>query len=268
MLVPYRTALSAALDGTIGTATGIFDRGGNIERSGETPLGDLIADGMRVQYGTQLGYMNGGGIRAQLPSCNYAPANTALHRSNYASDHVTINPCSGGYASGGPYDIVKGDIYAVETFGNTVVTRTVTGIQLWQMLENGVSVVDGTTGIGIKGRFPQISGFKFTFHYNTATGCSGPTGIVGDPTWSGGCVPARVTSVSFTDGTPIPYDSTTYTIATINFLNNGGDGYTMLADGNPGVSRDLDANVLLAYMQATGPVFDPTSYATRITKLP
>ena len=37
------------------------------------------------------------------------------------------------------YDLVKGDVYAVLPFGNNVITRDVTGHQLWQVLENGVS---------------------------------------------------------------------------------------------------------------------------------
>ena len=64
MLVPYRQQLAVLLDGQIGTAAGIFVRGGNIERRQEIPLGDLVADGMRWRYGTQLGMMNGGGLLA------------------------------------------------------------------------------------------------------------------------------------------------------------------------------------------------------------
>lgn len=265
MLVPYRVALAAANDGVIGTTTQPFDRGGNIERRQEVPLGDLIADGMRNTYGTQLGYMNGGGIRTQFPTCAYSPVNTALHRSQWASDHVTISTC-GGYAAGGPYDLVTGDVYAVMPFGNNVLTRTVTGVQLWQMLENGVShfVADGTND---QGRFPQISGFKFTFHYLNATGCTGNEVPANGPiTWA--CTPSRVTAVSFSDGTPIPYDSTTYTVATIDFLNTGGDSYFMLKDGQ-GVTRDRDANVFLGYLGVVGPALDPTTYPLdRITKLP
>ena len=52
---------------------------------------------------------------------------------------MTLVPC-GGYASGGPYDLVKGDVYTVLPFGNNIVTRDVTGLQVWQMLENGVSL--------------------------------------------------------------------------------------------------------------------------------
>ena len=266
MLIPYRVALAAALDGQITTTTAPFDRGGNIERRQEVALGDLIADGMRTLYGTQFGFMNGGGIRTQFPTCIYSPVNHALNRAQYAADHTTITTCA-GYGTGTPLDIVKGDVYSVMPFGNNVLTRTVTGTQLWQMLENGVSVVDPVTGNGIKGRVPQVSGFKFTFHYANPTGCTGPTGDPTDPVWTGGCVPSRVTAVTFPDGTPIPYDATTYTLATIDFLNTGGDGYTMLKDGQ-GTTRDRDANAFLAYLATLGPL-DPSSFPLdRITKLP
>ena len=266
MLVPYRTALAAALDGTIGTTTQPFDRGGNIERRQEVPLGDLIADGMRLTYGTQLGYMNGGGIRSQFPACAYQPVNTALNRANWNGTHTAVVTCA-GYGSGTPLDLVKGDVYTVLPFGNNILTRTVTGIQLWQMLENGVSALD-STGVGGQGRFPQISGFKFTFHYTTSTGC-----VASSPAnaalfiWTS-CAPARVTSVALANGTAIPYDSTTYTLATIDFMNTGGDNYIMLVDGQ-GVTRDRDANVFLGYMNVAGPALDPTTFPLdRIDKQP
>jgi 2',3'-cyclic-nucleotide 2'-phosphodiesterase (5'-nucleotidase family) len=237
MLVPYRQQLAALLDGKIGTAAGIFVRGGNIERRQEVPLGDLIADGMRWRYGTQLALMNGGGIRASMPACGYSPVDTTLRR-----------PCD-GYAAGTPYDLVLGDVFTVLPFGNILNTRTVTGAQLWAALENGVSRID-SAGLGTDGRFPQISGFKFTFHYLNAPG-------------------SRVTSVTLDDGTPIPNStSATYTLALPNFVNLGGDGYTMFADGQ-GATQELDAVVMKEYMAFAGPSFDPASYPLdRITKLP
>jgi 5'-nucleotidase len=236
MLAPYRAQLSALLDGQIGTASATFVRGGNIERRQEVALGDLVADGMRWRYGTQIGFMNGGGIRTALPNPGYAPA-----------DHTLRRP-STGYAAGPPWDLVKGDVYSVLPFNNIITTRTVTGAQLWAMLENSVSRIDAS-GLGTDGRFAQISGFKYTFHYLNAAG-------------------SRVTSVQLDDGTPILADATTYTVALPNFVNVGGDGYTMLNDGQ-GVTRDLDAAVMLAYMQEFGPNFDPASYPLdRITKLP
>jgi 5'-nucleotidase len=233
MLAPYRTALAAEFDTPIGVATGLFPRGGNIERSGEVAIGNLITDAMRLRYGTQLALTNGGGIRASLPS-SYLPMDTSLRR--------TAAP----YVIGPPFDLVVGDVFAVLPFGNSVATRTVTGAQLWAALENGVSQINSATCLGADGRFPQISGFKFTFQ------CSLPAG-------------SRVLSVAFPDDTPIPPDGTTYTFATNDFVNAGGDFYTMFADGQ-GITREVMADVVLEYIQSLGTI-TPTIEG-RITKLP
>ncbi|MFM9022990.1 MAG: 5'-nucleotidase C-terminal domain-containing protein, partial [Solirubrobacterales bacterium] len=79
-------------------------------------------------------------------------------------------------------------------------TSTVTGQQLWKALENGVSKWPGD------GRFPQISGFRFTFNPDLPVG-------------------ARVLSVARPDGTPIAADTTSYTITTLDYVVYGGDGY-------------------------------------------
>jgi 5'-nucleotidase len=249
MLVPYREQLAEMLDEPVGTTELPFDRGGNIERSGEIPLGDLIADGMRWRYGTDLALMNGGGIRSQLPSCSYQPEDHALNRANWNAAHTAVVTCA-GYGSGTPYDIVLGDIFTVLPFGNIITTRTVSGAQLWAALENGVSQINSSDGLGADGRFPQIAGFKFTFHYGNAPG-------------------SRVTSVTLDDGTPIPNSAgSSYTIALPNFINLGGDGYAVFNDGQ-GATQELDALVMREYMEAFGPSFDPSSYPLdRITKLP
>lgn len=216
MLAPYRSALAAVFDAPIGVATGLFPRGGNIERVREVAIGNLVADAMRETYGTQLALTNGGGLRAPLPS-SYLPGDTSLRRN------------SPGYAAGPPYDLVVGDVFTVLPFGNIVVTRTVTGAQLHAALEHSVGAMPAANG-----RFAQISGFRFRYDSSKPAG-------------------SRVLSVELTDGTPILADSTTYTLATNDFTNAGGDGYTMLADGN-GVTRDIMANVVLDYIRAKGTV--------------
>jgi 5'-nucleotidase len=228
MLTPYRSALSAALDGVIGVATDIFPRGNNIERLMEVAIGNLIADAYRAEYGTQLALMNGGGIRAPIPS-NYLPADMSLRRT------------TPGYAPGPPYDIVTGDVYEVLPFGNAVVSRTVTGAQLWAALENGVSALPAPSG-----RFPQISGFRFTYS-------------IGQPPGS------RVQSVTLDDNTPVLPDNTVYTFATVDFVNSGGDGYTVLADGT-GTTLDLAAEAVRDYIIAAGTIV-PTIEG-RITEVP
>ena len=250
MLAPIRAELSEILDVPIGVATASFPRGGNLERREEVALGNLVADGMRWKYGTQLGYMNSGGIRTPFPNPAYLPV-----------DHTLRRP-SAGYAAGPPFDLVLGDVYSVLPFNNAITTRTVTGDQLWAMLENGVSRIDSVSGLGTDGRFPQISGFKFTFDFGNPTGC---TGVVNTASWE--CSTAsRVTVVTLNDGTPILPDGTTYTMALPNFVNLGGDNYTMLNDGQ-GTSLESDAVVMNEYLDFLGSPFTPVVDG-RITKLP
>ena len=227
LLAPYRAALSAAFDTVIGVATDSFPRGANIERLREVALGNLVADAMRLRYGSELALTNAGGLRAPLPS-GYLPADHTLRRT------------TAGYAAGPPYDLVAGDVFSVLPFGNIIVTRTVTGAQLHAALENSVAFIPAANG-----RFAQISGFRFSYDSSQLAG-------------------SRVVLVALDDGTPILPDGTSYTIAVNDFINAGGDGYTMLVDGQ-GVSREVLADVVMAYIQSLG-VITPTIEG-RITNL-
>jgi 5'-nucleotidase len=229
MLAPYRSALSGVYDTKIAVATGTFKRGSNIERLGEVPIGDLIADSIRLRYGTQVAFVNGGGIRAPLPS-TYAPA-----------DHTLRRPAA-GYAAGPPWDLVQGDIYATLPFGNIVSTRSVTGAQLWGVCERSV----GSLPLAFGG-FMQISGYKITYKVTNPAG-------------------SRCQSLTLDDGTAIVNDTAhTYTAATSDFTNAGGDGYTMLADGQ-GITREVMADVLLEYVKSLGTLTPTTS--GRIVNVP
>jgi 5'-nucleotidase len=186
MVKKYKDQLSAKLDVKIGQVSGVFPRGGSpaVERSGETPMGNYMADLLRAKYKTDFAIQNGGGIRDTFPAKTYIPANTALVRTG-----------------AGPLDVTLGDAFTVFPFGNQVATTVVTGENLWKALENGV----GGNYPG-DGRFPQISGFKFSFD------ASKPIG-------------SRIVSVTKPDGTAIAKDSTEYTLTTLDFLIYGGDGY-------------------------------------------
>jgi 5'-nucleotidase len=182
----YKDQLTVRLDIKIGQVSGVFPRGGTpaVERSGETPMGSYIADLMRAKYKTDFAIQNGGGIRDTFPAKTYIPANTALVRTGT-----------------GPLDVTLGDALTVFPFGNQIATTVVTGENLWKALENGV----GGNYPG-DGRFPQISGFKFSFD------ASKPIG-------------SRIVEVTKLDGTPIAKDSKEYTLTTLDFLIYGGDGY-------------------------------------------
>jgi 5'-nucleotidase len=186
MVKKYKDQLSAKLDVKIGQVSALFPLGGTppVQRSGETPMGNYIADVMRAKYKTDFAIQNGGGIRDTFPAKNYVPAATGLVRTGT-----------------GPLDVTLGDAFTVFPFGNQLATTVITGANLWKALENGVG-----GNYPNDGRFPQISGFKFSFD------ASKPVG-------------SRVTEVIRLDGTAIAKDSKEYTLTTLDFLIYGGDGY-------------------------------------------
>lgn len=83
----------------VGTATNAITQTQNA--AGESSMGDLIADAQRAATGTQLAFMNPGGIRASLDA--------------------------------GP--ITWGELFTVQPFGNSLVTMNLTGAQVYQVLE-------------------------------------------------------------------------------------------------------------------------------------
>ncbi|MEF3351606.1 5'-nucleotidase C-terminal domain-containing protein [Paenibacillus sp. GYB006] len=91
-------------------------------RTGETNLGDLIADAIRDVSGADVALTNGGGIRASIEKG----------------------------------EVTKGEVITVLPFGNQIVTLNVRGEDLIAALENGVKSYPEASG-----GFPQISGFTF-----------------------------------------------------------------------------------------------------------
>jgi 5'-nucleotidase len=186
MVKKYKDQMTPKLDVKIGKVSAQFPIDGTprVQRSGENPMGNYIADAMRAKYKTDFALMNGGGIRDSFPAKNYVPADTTLVRTGT-----------------GPLDVTLGDALTVYPFGNQVATTVVTGANLWIALENGVG-----GNYPADGRFPNISGFKFSFDATKAIG-------------------SRIVEVTKLDGTPIAKDGKEYTLATPDFIIYGGDGY-------------------------------------------
>jgi 2',3'-cyclic-nucleotide 2'-phosphodiesterase (5'-nucleotidase family) len=182
----YKDQLTGKLDVKIGQVSAVFPRGGTpaVERSGENPMGNYIADLLRAKYKTDIAITNGGGIRDTFPAKTYIPANTALVRTG-----------------SGALDVTLGDALTVYPFGNQVATTVVTGANLWKALENGVG-----GNYPADGRFPQVSGIKFSFDSSKPVG-------------------SRIVEVTKLDGTAIAKDSKEYTLTTLDFIIYGGDGY-------------------------------------------
>ncbi len=215
MLAPYRAQLSQVMDGKVALTTGTFARNGTLERTGSVPIGDLVADALRARYGSDIALTNGGGLRASIPS-SYAVAD--------AGAYVRAN-CSAST----PCDVVRGDAFAVLPFGNVVVTRPVTGGQLWAAMEHGLALAPASSG-----RFPQISGFKVVYLQDAGVG-------------------SRVVSITLDDGGVVTRDAGTYSLATNDFTNAGGDGYTVLVDGQ-GTSREVMADVFVDHLRDAGTI--------------
>jgi 5'-nucleotidase len=207
----YKDQMTSKLDVKIGSVSGTFPRGGTpaVERSGENPMGIYIADLLRAKYKTDFVLTNGGGIRDTFPARTYVPVDKTLVRTGT-----------------GALDVTLGDALTVYPFGNQVATTVVTGENLWKALENGV----GGSYPG-DGRFPQISGFKFTFD---------PTKAVG----------SRIVSVTKNDGTAIVKDQTVYTLTTLDFIVYGGDGYLNVFSPSKAQVRDALLDVFVNALKA------------------
>jgi 5'-nucleotidase len=210
MVAGYKATLNAKMDVKVGKVATITPIGGTppVQRSGEHAFGNWSADIVRAKYKTDFALMNGGGIRSTFPASTYTPADKTLVRSGAT----------------GPYDIVLGDIYTIQPFGNVFSVIEVTGTQLWAALENGVSRYPSD------GRWPHVSGMKLTVDVTKPVG-------------------SRIVSITDLEGAAIAKDSKTYTLALTDFVAKGGDGYNMF-DVSKLQVRDLDAEVIAEALRA------------------
>ena len=140
----YRTAVAPLANRVVGKITSDIDRTNNA--AGESPLGDVIADGMLAyttqSLGAQIALMNTGGIRADLK--------------------FATSP--GGEPAG---DVTYGECFTVQPFNNLVVTQTITGAQLKSVLEQQFPGFEGQTAL----RILQISaGFTYSYDSTRALG--------------------------------------------------------------------------------------------------
>lgn len=104
--------------------------------------------------------------------------------------------------------ITMSTIYQFMPFDNTIVTCDMTGTQLKLLLEQAVGVDTSVPAAQQGGKGIQVSGLKFTYDPNQPFG-------------------SKVVSISKSDGTPVDMtdSTTTYKVATNNFMAGGGDGF-------------------------------------------
>lgn len=161
----------------------------------ETALGNLIADSQLAATrgaGAQMAMMNNTGIRADLIA--------------------------------GPDGTVSfGSLYAVQPFGNDLVTMTLTGAQMQTLFEQQLD------DVGIKQTFSVSSGLAFSYDRTRPSG-------------------ARIVALTF-EGKPLD-PAAQYRITVNSFLAGGGDSFTILRDGTDRVAGGADLDALEAWIAA------------------
>ena len=160
----------------VGDTTEAIEGDRTVCRAMECTMGNLVADAMlqRVaDQGIQIAIANGGGLRASIDAG----------------------------------EVTMGEVFTVLPFQNALATFQLTGADVLAALENGVSQVEDGAG-----RFPQVSGLRFTW----------------DPAGEPG---SRVGEVEVDmDGTWEALDpEATYGVVSNDFMRGGGDGYSVFA---------------------------------------
>ncbi len=139
----YRAAVAPIANRVVGSITGDITR--TATPSGESPLGDVIADAQLAytqSAGAVIALMNPGGIRADFQ----------------------FGASPGGEAPG---QITYGEAFTVQPFNNLVATQTFTGAQLKEVLEQQFAGYAGQTSTKIL----QVSaGFTYTYSASAPLG--------------------------------------------------------------------------------------------------
>ncbi len=168
-----------------------------------------------------------GNCRAQECSMGNLVADAMLDRVKDQGIDVAIANSGGLRASIDAGEVTMGEVLTVLPFQNTLSTFQVTGAQLIEALENGVSQHEEGAG-----RFPQVAGMSFAF----------------DPKAEAG---SRISDVMVA-GAPIDLEKT-YGAVSNNYVRNGGDGYAMFKDAANAYDYGPDlADVTAEYLAKDG----------------
>ncbi|MDE5456667.1 bifunctional metallophosphatase/5'-nucleotidase [Bradyrhizobium sp. CSA112] len=172
--------------------------------AGESPLGDIIADAQLAATSTEakggavIAFTNPGGVRADI-----------ARKEDGA--------------------VTYGDVFASQPFRNQLVTITLTGKQIKDMLEQ--QWLDPK-----RPRILQVSkGFSYAWDSTKPDGER--------------VLPERMSL----NGQPVD-PAASYRVTVNNFMFVGGDGFTVLTQGTAPLTGVYDSDALHAYFQANSPV--------------
>ncbi len=237
--------LASAVVGTIATALPA-----TANAAGEEPAGSLIADAQLMATqpaslgGAQIAFMNVGGVRS---------------------------PGFISAASTYPYALTYGDAFTVQPFGNSLVTMTLTAVQLKALLEQQFNGCLGQTA----NRVMQVSnGLKYTWSAS-APACSKIVEVTYTPTNVTVTPPVATGAPEIVVHNGVVQNPThTYRVTVNNFMATGGDGFTTLINGTNQLGGAQDIDALVAYLanyKSPSPAYDPSLPAMgipRVTLLP
>ncbi len=191
--------------------------------AGEQPMGDVIADGQLAatqadDFGSSVAaFMNAGGVRAGLA---FAP--------------------SGGEQPG---EVTYGEAFTVQPFGNTLVVKTCTGQQIYDVLNQQFN----NPSPGSNRIMLPSANVRYSW---TTTG--GPHVVDG--------------TVSFDGGTTFIDKAAPYRVTMNNFMADGGDNYTVFTQCTDALGGEVDLDAFARYLAANPNLASPP--LNRITLVP
>jgi 5'-nucleotidase len=183
--------------------------------AGEQPMGDVIADAM---------------LEASAPS-DFGSAVAAFMNSGGVRSGLLFNQISGGEAAG---EVTYGEAFNVQPFGNTVVVKTCTGQQIYDVLNqqfNNPSV--GSNRI-------MLPSANVRYQWTTV---GGPHVVDGTVSFDGGATPID--------------KAAPYRVAMNNFMADGGDNYSVFWSCTQPLGGDVDLDAFARYLGAHSPVAPP-----------